>query len=221
MGTVNIPQYPDNSSSARYNSTSEEAPAKVEERAEKVVEGAVVRKKKGLGKKFAETFINEDAGSVKEYVFMDVIIPALKDTLYNVVSNSVSMFLFGSRGPSVGSGGRNNYNSISTSRRVSKSSYGASEPRRGAYIRPEDRKAAYLDDIEFESIADANKVLDKMLWRLNEYHVVTVADFYDYAGITPDYTDSKYGWENLDGSYVKRGYGGVYYIILPRAELLV
>ena len=56
MGTVNIPQYPDNSNSTRYNAPSEEAPVKVEEKAEKIVEGTVVRKKKGGKKTIGDVF---------------------------------------------------------------------------------------------------------------------------------------------------------------------
>lgn len=217
MGEVKIPNYPDNSTRPPVPVSRDDIPEREEKRehSEPVAKGT--RKKKGLGRKLSETFIADDASSVKEYVIFDVLVPALKDTLYDIVSNSVSMFLFGGSGGSRRSTPNRSYNSISTSRRRLKS---VEEPSRGPRIRPEDRKALYFDDIEFESITDANKVLNKLLWRLDEYKVVTVADFYDYAGITPDYTDSKYGWDDLRDAYVKRGYGGVYYIILPKAEYL-
>lgn len=217
---VYIPEYPANDGSEKpttdYNKASEKEETKT---SEKVISGQATRKKKGLGKKFAETFIADDAGSVGEYVIFDVLVPAMKDTLYDIVANTVSMFLFGggARRPSGGYSRHTDYSSYSSTRRMPKSSSGAS---RGRQIRDEDRKSLSFDEIEFDNIADANKVLDKLMWRLDEYGQVTVADFYDYCGITPDYTETKYGWYGLEGAYVKRGYGGRYYVILPKPEYL-
>ena len=51
----------------------------------------VVSTKKPLGKKFAETFMTEDARDVKSWLLMDVIIPGVKNTILDILS----MMFFG------------------------------------------------------------------------------------------------------------------------------
>lgn len=51
----------------------------------------VVSTKKPLGKKFAETFMTEDAKDVKSWLLMDVIIPGVKNTILDILS----MMFFG------------------------------------------------------------------------------------------------------------------------------
>ena len=51
---------------------------------------------------------------------------------------------------------------------------------------------------------------------ISSYRVVSVADFYDLAGITPEYTDNKYGWTDIRSANIVRVRDG-YMIKLPRA----
>ena len=53
-------------------------------RVERVVTSEVVRKKKPLGRKVAETFVVEDAHSVASFIALDVLIPAAKKTLLEI-----------------------------------------------------------------------------------------------------------------------------------------
>ena len=215
MAKVEIPDYPDNSKSAK--SKSEEL-AVVEPDAKKVIQGGVVRKKKGLGKKFSETFLADDVDSVGRYLVSDVLIPAGKDTLSDFVNKGLDMFLYGdtrasSRRPRTSSkSGRDreyySYDSISK---------GRSERR--PTISQSDRKSLHFDDIILESRGDAERVLDELLDRIATYEVATVADLYDCVAISHDFTDTKYGWTDLSDAYVKRTRDG-YCIILPRAEYL-
>ena len=48
------------------------------EKIEKVVTGKVITKKKSSLSKFKDEFISEDAKNVKNYVFGEVLIPAIK-----------------------------------------------------------------------------------------------------------------------------------------------
>lgn len=234
MARVSIPDYPDNSSKPLADirsaedrdmeayvkedvrATTEAAQEIAERKVEKVVTGEVVRKKKGLGRKFKDTFISEDVGSVKDYLIFDVFVPALKDTIYNAAANSVSMLLFGSsRGPMTDSYSRRDYNSISrpASHRGAKTSRADS----GYYGGQRSKEIVDYDEIEFYSLKDADRVCRKMMNRMREFHIVTLADFYDFAGISWDFTYEHYGWYDFD--YVlepKRLYGGKYFIPLPR-----
>ena len=60
--------------------------AEVEKRkTEKVVSGKVKTKKKGEMRKLKDVFISEDASNVKSYVIMDVLIPAAKKAISDII----------------------------------------------------------------------------------------------------------------------------------------
>jgi hypothetical protein len=205
---IDVSSYPDNSQ--------DKAPAVAERREDDKrpqLHGKATRKKRSLGKRFGDTFLSEDRGDVGEYLIFDVLIPAAKDTLTDLVGRGLEMLLYGEA--------RGSYKRSSGGRRTGHTDY--SKYSRNESRRPQTtsraRKTLDFDDIVFDSRADAEKVLDYIIGRLEDYEVVTVADFYDAAEITGDYTDNKWGWYDLSDAYVKRGRDG-FVIILPRPEQL-
>ena len=66
-----------------------------EKRAEKVITGQAKIKKKTEMQKFADAFISEDASKVKSYIFTDVLIPAVKKVVSDIVKDSIDMLLYG------------------------------------------------------------------------------------------------------------------------------
>ena len=52
---------------------------------------------------------------------------------------------------------------------------------------------------------------------IDTYRAVSVADMYDLAGLSCDYTDNKYGWTNISGAKPVRVRDGRYMLDLPRA----
>lgn len=168
----------------------------------KVTHGnAKVKKKSGLTK-FTDIFIQDDIENVKSYIVTDVLIPAGK----KLISDVVNSILY------PGGGNRNNnpaskvhytsYNSIS-SNPTPRYSGGA-------------RRTYDYDDLVFPTRADAEAVLMGMDEILNQYTVVSVADFYDLAGATGSYTDNKYGWSDIRSAHIERVRDG-YIVRLPRA----
>ena len=69
----------------------EQKAANDEKRAEKVVQGKVKVKKKGEVRKFADVFVAEDAHNVKDYLITEVAIPAIKNTIIDLITNGVTM----------------------------------------------------------------------------------------------------------------------------------
>lgn len=63
----------------------EEQASLEKKRVEKVVHGKVKTKKKSEMSKFKDVFISEDAANVKSYVFMDVLVPAIKKAIGDIV----------------------------------------------------------------------------------------------------------------------------------------
>lgn len=177
--------------------------APAEKKVEKVVKGKVKTKKNEI-RKFTDIFVAEDVSNVKSYLVMDVLIPAAKKLVSDVVRDGIDMLLYGeahrrsSSGPSTAS--YVNYNSVSTRR--------PSTTVRSA--------ARYnFDDIIIESRGEAEEVLTRMEELLATYGMVSVADLYDLVGITCDYTDNKYGWMDLRGADLDRTRDG-YRLVLPR-----
>ena len=77
---------------------SKETAQKTEKKVEKVVRGTVkTRKKNGLEKAKGAIF-SEDAANIKSYVVMDVLIPALKKAISDVVTNGIEILLYGESG---------------------------------------------------------------------------------------------------------------------------
>lgn len=175
---------------------------------EKVVNGNVKSKKKSEIRKFADVFISEDVTNVKSYILMDVLIPAMKKAVSDVVTNGIDMILYGETG-------RNRKNSG----RASKVSY------RDYYKRDDDRRSSErsriqtgydYDDIVLDNRGEAEDVLSRMDELIDTYGIVSVADLYDLVGISGNYTDNKYGWTDIRSARVVPVRDG-YLIKLPRA----
>lgn len=184
---------------------------------EAVATGTTSKRKRSLFRRFADTFFTEDVGDVKTYILYDVVIPAIKENVADIINSAVSMIFFGEAfrrsrkqaGSSTGS--KINYGSYFNS--------GERRERMPAYNRS--RIAHNFEDVVFDNRADAESVLDGMIEILNsEYRQVSVADFYDLAGISTSFTDNKYGWTDLRGSRVTGSPSRGYIIELPRCVTL-
>lgn len=189
-------EYPSNS----FKTRKEKEPIK------KVVSGTVKTKKKNEIRKFADVFISEDASNVKSYVFMDVLIPAIKKAISDIVTNGIDMILYGETG-------RTKKNS--TASKISYRSYYERENDRRNST-PSIRNAYSYDDIIIETRGEAEEVLLRMDELVATYGMVSVADFHELVGITGNYTDVKYGWTDIRNASIIRVRDG-YKIKLPRA----
>lgn len=166
----------------------------------KPIAKATTKKKNAL----AETFISEDASNIKSYILMDVLVPAIKKAVIDIVTDGISMLFYGDT--SHGNRRSNTTASyISYNNRYSdrdRTSYGRS---RYSY-----------DDIILKSRGEAEEVLDRMCEMIDTYGIVSVADMYDLVGIATNYTDNKYGWTNLRNAEPIRVSNG-YMLKLPKA----
>ena len=175
---------------------------------DKVVTGPVTLKKKSGVSKFVDVFISEDVENVKSYILSDVLIPAIKNTILDIITDSANMFLGGSKSRKSTSGG-------------SKISYRNFYERRDERSRPvesENRPRFDYDEIGFESRGEAQAVRDQMDEIISTYGVVTVADLYDMADLTQPYTSNRYGWIDISTADIIRRRDGKYVIKLPKAR---
>lgn len=185
---------------------------KPEKRVEKpIVTGGASAKKKSEIRKFADGFVSEDAASVKSYIVQDVIIPAAKRILDDVIVGSLRMLLYGEKGGS--GGGRTNASKVSY-----RSYYERESDRRRDNNAGRVRSGFEYDDIEFEYRGDAEAVLTEMENIIEQFDMVSVGDLYDLADVsTSNYSVNRYGWTNLATAQIARTRNGKYIIKLPRA----
>jgi len=185
-----------------------------------VVKGRVTKQKKSLGAKFSETFFGDDTKSVGDYLVHDVLIPAMKATMSDMVSGGIEMLLFGERrGRNTRRDGGKSYVSYSSYYGDGRRNNDRDNRDRGSNYSRTSRARHDFDDIIFESRGEAEEVLSHLVDLTIDYGVASVADFYDLSGIESQFTDNKYGWTTLRDACTDRVRNG-YVIRLPQAKPL-
>lgn len=196
--------YTPNSHAYKEAKQQEQQATEPDKKIEKVVSGTAKVKKKNELQKLAGVFISEDAKNVKTYVFSDILVPAIKKAIVDIVTDGINMFFYGGTG------------------RGRSSSSGSKVSYRSYYDRKDDRyndsrpKTGYsYDEIILETRGEAEEVLSQLSDLIDTYRVATVADLYDLVGITHNYTDNKYGWTNIRNAEAQRCKDG-YMLKLPK-----
>lgn len=179
---------------------------------EKVTTGAAHMKKKSLGKRFVEALLPGNVTNVREYVINDCLIPTVKNAVVDMIQNGVEMFVFpeGRKRPKGIPGGKVNYGGMYRGNQVTKRT-----PSYGNEYRGFD-----YDQIEFESRADAEAVLEAIYELIEQYGFATVGRFYDAAGVTTtNVMTEKYCWTAMTGANIVRS-GSAWYIDMPKPSPL-
>lgn len=172
----------------------------------KVTTGKVVAKKKPIGKKLLGLFISEDVPNIKDYILYDVLIPTIRSTIVDTIKNTTDMMFFGKIQNSNRRNDTRSYTSYSNY-------YKDDKPRYARVARQFD-----VEDVIFETRADAEEVLATMRDLIRRYRCASVADFYEASGVQGNgYTDRDWGWFNLDNVRVVT-YKNDWIIDLPRPE---
>lgn len=189
----------------------EQHKAAEERKVEKVVTGATKLKKKSEIRKFTDIFVSEDVANVKSYILYDVIIPGIKDIVFDIAIGSLKKAFWGESAPmSRKSSGSSN---------IPKVSYGKYYDK--AYDRRDldagrNKNRFDYDDITFANRADAEAVLMGLDEIIDRYGVARVGDLYDLANVsTNNYMINRYGWTSVSTASVSRVSDG-YIIRLPR-----
>ena len=188
-----------------HKSKEEKALTEVPERKklEKVVTGKVKTKKRNEISKLGEIFIAEDARNVKSYILMEVLVPAVKKAISDIVTNGIDMLLFGEGGHTrkTSSASTVSYRNYYDQKDITRRDYSSA--------RVITRTGYSYDDIILETRGEAEEVLARMDELIETYGIVSVADMHDLVGKTCNYTDNKYGWTNIlnaEPIHVRDGY---------------
>lgn len=200
--------YPNASYANTQRLTPQPRPARA--RQEAVVEkGAVTLKKQSAFRRAKHKIVEENGQTLMSYIINDVVIPTLKSTFVDVVSNGADIMMYGearhgrpsvSGGTKVIGGARRDnytyYNNISSGR--------ATAPLRN----PQNSAAGLRDRLAlssfiFETRAAADDVLDRMSTLIDDYGMVSVLNLYDFCGLTCPFTYDDYVWTDLSMVAIK------------------
>lgn len=210
----NIPRsagIPGNSIKAREP----EKPSEPREEVNKMVTGKVVVHKANIFKRIGRSMVAEDVNNVGDFVVTDVIAPAMRNLLYDIIVMGAGRTIFGAGASRRAVGG------------VSRSSSGVPTSLKTAYHRVsndpdpiQDRPSSAANrhnfsDISIDDRAEALDILEHLQARVERYGSATVSDFYSALGVTGSFTDQAYGWTDLQSAQVRQSRHG-YMFDLPR-----
>lgn len=207
-----------------FPSNSRKASARTEERerVERVTSGET--RKRGLSRKFRDTFIGGDARGTAQYVILAVLIPSAKDMLAEAAQTGIERLIYGESarprrgGPPPGYSPTGNVNYTPYNRMGSSPT--GSRPTQGRPLSQASRTRHNFDEIIIPNRQEAEEVLDRMYELLSKYGSVSVSDLYELTGIQSSHTDYKWGWTELRGSRVDRLRSGGYLLDLPSPSQL-
>lgn len=189
------------------------------EKVERVTSAETVRRKRGLGRRFKETFIGGDARSATEYVIFTIVIPAVKDLFADAAQSGIDRLIYGEGAKprhGTSSWASNNaghvaYNRMSASPRPQPAQQQRMISRRS-------RARHTFDELIIPSRQEADEVIDRMFDLLSKYGMASVADLYELTGIQSSHTDMKWGWTSLRGAKAVRLRQGGFLLDLPEPE---
>jgi hypothetical protein len=179
---------------------------------EKIVTGAVTLRKKSVPNRMLHTLFSGQTDSVSSYVVGQVLLPAAKNMLADTVGmvadalrQGMEQAIFGDTRPNR-SGGRPGYTNYSN---VTRSNLSPARQAYGDKKASEHQRATHdFSDAIFDSRGEAEDVLDQLQALIEAYKVATVADFYDFLGVSSAFVDNKWGWSDLRGAAVVMVHGG-------------
>lgn len=222
-----VPDLPNNSAASRKGEReaskySKITPEKTEEQEVRerldpiVTPGGAKARKPSIGKRFRDNFLAEDAGSVWGYLTFDVVIPGIKNLMFEMVRDGFERLLWGDEKPRNRStpAGYTSYNSMYRSK---------GSARNGRSGRPDISRQARtthdFSEIIIDSRGEAEEVIDRLIALVDDYGCATVQDLYDLVGLSGNYTDQKWGWNDLRTACVMSTRGG-YILDLPRPTVV-
>lgn len=202
--------YAGNSKKDRENEAKDKG--KPEKDIKKVVTQAVTVKKKGFGRRLKDSFIEADVRTVISYIVSEKVIPGAKNIILDSIYNGFEkMFFPGENRRPGGQHSRISYSGISRS-------IGGSPLRNAPRLERGPRSARQArEEFVIPSKKEAEEILELMNDVIDNYDVVSLADYYEMVDQPISPVDQKWGWAFLGDVGILQVRGG-YLIDLPPAE---
>lgn len=186
--------------------------------------------RKSTGRQFLDSFITRDFSLVRDYLFNDILVPAIKDTIVDSICSAVNMIFKGSPGKG-GSSYTRKWNSQGSSINYG-TIYRSTDP---GYFRKEEksyespisrRNTMDYMDIPFPDRVTAETILDDMREVLEHYPCVSISEYYEIIRQRTggqfnlddgrNWTLADFGWTDLSDVIVTWSHGA-WIIALPKA----
>jgi hypothetical protein len=181
----------------------------------KVITGNVTKRKKTLGDKIGDIFLGEEAKNVAQYVLWDVLVPNVKDLIFDMVKTALHMRLYGEpKDDRIRRDRDRSILSIDYTNRYRPNRDRDRDRDRPSYSSRSRTVFAY-EDIVIPKRVDAERVLAELADMIEDYEVASIADLYDLLGEPSQHTDKKYGWDSLGRATIERVRDG-YILNMPR-----
>lgn len=199
---------PANSYKQKASETSEKKVVK------KVVIEEVVEEKPGFRKLMRDIFSGENLAAISSFIATSVILPGLKNMIYDAGTKGLERALFDEDDTSRTSGKRFGGGPIDYQ-------YISTKKHRGGELRALSPRESTQDTKVWilQSRGEAEGVLDNLRSLIDQYGSASVADYYEMLGRTGSYTDNKWGWTSLGSARIERVRNG-FVIDLPRAVVI-
>ena len=198
-------------------------PKEAKKEVPKVITGEVVRRKKPVGKKFRELFFGGDTKTVGQYIFLEVLIPAAKAAIDDVVKLGIERILYGESRPGRRSTNYQRPSQTGTYVGYNRFARGGApwdrEQREEPRMSRRSRATHDFDEIILATRVEAEEVIDRLFDLVSRYDQATVSDLYDLVGQPSQFTDEKWGWTDIRGAGVTRISSG-YLLDLPKPQPL-
>ncbi len=165
-------------------------------------------RKAPFGRRLRENFFHGDAESAWSSMIWNSFIPGLADQVENAMHEGLSTLFGGTstvyRRQRQGGTGR-------ISRHNPDRALGGGAPTR-VEVDSRDRHTASV--YELDSRVEAEEVLVALNHTIDQYDVVTFAEFLQLIRKTPEHTDYKFGWDDLGGTKIVSS-RGMFFLDLP------
>ena len=193
---------------------------------EKEIKGKPCKKaKKSAFQLFKESFIADEIGDLKEYIVKDLVVPMIKDSICDGISNTLSMMLYGEkrdyrRSSRYSDRSRSGirYYDYSTQR------YSSSRERERERRREEERRyaaPASFDMAVARNMEDAQDILEELADIFDTYESVSIAQYHQACELPTTPEEHNWGWYSLVDVKLKEDRAtGEVLIWMPRAVSL-
>lgn len=174
---------------------------------EPVVSAPGTIKKKTRRERLKEEFISEDASKVKSYLWEAVIKPSFRDTIWNLITKGLKMFLY--------KNGEAPTASIYESQapRINYAGY-YGQAQQPAY--PLNRTSYNYGEVILRNRGEAEEVIRRLYDIVRQVGIASIGDLYQLCNMPTQFPDFTYGWTDLSDARIVDLGDGRYLISLPR-----
>lgn len=177
-----------------------------------------------------DSFVPSDVENAGSYILSEMIIPSIRDGVFDIIQGMVDYWRTGVGGYSFRGNRINTGNKLNTQKTDYHGMFkGGNSPatRGNTAERPSSYEDLFLEDIDIfdettqtrkriTGISRAANCLEDCRDDIRRYGKCTVADLYEHLKQTPNFTDYNYGWVNLDNAGWKSARGGAW-LVMPKA----